>query len=295
VYGRVGNAKYFTFDFVGASYDRNVGYGLDVDELPTDGDGNFEFFLGGAERSERWHPLYPFVQAVSTREFFDDWARAERAVLRIDCIDEAVLNRNEPAPRPEHSPARVAAEFDVIGDWVYEAGARYWLGEWHNDANAGATRNRFNDFYRKETKRPTVSRGCWHLGQDEALVLEFPDPRASYWGIQMSSILVHTLDFASRLTTINNAQVRVDDDGQVRIVVSRRDPGVHNWLDTLGLEHGDLMFRVHRALQLQPPSTRLVKLSQLPSGSSFGGTVSKQERRAQIAERREGVAHLFCD
>ena len=295
VHGRLGNAKYFTFDFVGASYDRNVGYGVDVDELQTDSEGNFEFFLGGPERPDRWYPTKPFIQAIATREFFDDWAGAKRAVLRIDCTDVDVLDRTEPEVRPEHHPARVAAEFDIIGDWIYEAGARFWLNEWHSEGNAAATRNRFNDFYRKETKRPTVSRGCWDLDEHEALILEFPDPKARYWGIQMSSIMIHTLDFANRLTTINNGQTKVDGDGQVRIVVSHRDPGVHNWLDTMSLSHGDLMMRIHRPETLQTPTTQVVTLSELTGEASFGGPVSVKQRREQIAERREGAARLFCD
>jgi hypothetical protein len=189
----------------------------------------------------------------------------------------------------------VAAEFDILGDWVYEAGVRFWLGEWHSEENSAATKNRFNDFYRKETKRPTVSRGCWDLDDDEVLILEFADPQARYWGIQMSSILVHTLDFASRLTTINNAQARVDDDGRVRIVVSHRDPGVYNWLDTLNLSHGDLMMRSHRARTLQAPATKVVKLSDLAAAIPYAGTLTADARHQQIRERREGVAHLLCD
>jgi hypothetical protein len=295
IYGRVGNAKYFTFDFVGASYDREVGYGVSVDELEADGDGNFELHLGGAERPDRWYPMRPWVQAVTTREFFDDWSAAERSVLRIDCVDDDVLTRTELPPRPEHSAARVATEFDVIGDWLYEAGVRFWLEEWHSEENIGSTTNRFKDFYRTESKRPTVCRGCWHLEDDEALLLELPDPRARYWGIQTASVLVHTLDFAARLASINNAQARVDDDGLVRIVVSHRDPGVHNWLDTTGLRHGDLMMRVHEGSQLAPPSTKVVKLRELPDIVPEAATVTAEERRTQIRARREGVAHLFCD
>lgn len=295
VYGRLGNAKYFTFDFVGASYDRNVGYGLDVDELEADQEGRFEFFLGGPERAERWHPMMPFVQTVSTREFFDDWGAAERAVLRIDCVDEDLLGRREPEIRPEHRPARAAAEFDVVGDWVYEAGARYWLQEWHSEENGAATRNRFNDFYRTETKRPTVCRECWDLDDDEALIIEFPEPKARYWGIQMSSILIHTLEFASRLTTINNAQSRIDEDGPVRIAVSRQDPGVHNWLDTMSLSHGDLMMRVRQAEKLQRPETRIVKVGESGWRNPFRRHRLTRTQAGSNSRAAGGVAHLFCD
>ncbi len=295
IHGRLGNARYFTFDIGGAAYDSDVGYGVEVDELDADVDGSFELHLGGPERPSRWFPLPAGSLAVTTREFFDDWSAAQRAVLRIDCVDEDVLTRSASRPRPEHSAARVAAEFDVLGDWLYEAGARFWLEGWHGDEARAATRNRFKDFHRVETKRPTVCRGCWELDDDEALVLEFPDPDAEYWGVQAASILVHTLDFANRLTTINNAQARVDDDGQVRIVVAHRDPGVHNWIDTTGLHHGDLMMRIHRAANPVPPTTRVVALADLPDLLPHAPTVTAEERRAQVGERREGVAHLLCD
>ena len=289
LHGRIGNAKYVTFDVGGAAYDSDVAFGIEVDELDADGDGDFDVQLGGTERPEHWFPLPAGSLVVTSREFFDDWSAARRSVLRIDCVDEDVLTRTEPLPRPEHSAARVAAEFDVLGDWLHEAGARFWLEEWHGEVN------RFRDFYRVATKRPTVCRGCWELDDDEALVLEFPDPQASYWGIQLASSLVHTLDFANRLTSVNNAQARVDADGHVRIVVSRRDAGHHNWLDTTGLRHGDLMMRIHRAADPVPPATRVVKVDELAAALPHSPTVTADERRAQVRERREGVAHLFGD
>lgn len=295
IHGTLGNAKYFSFDFVGADYNSDVGYGVDLDDLRPDGDGRFEFVLGGSERPGAWYPMHPGIQAVTVREFFDDWATAKRAVLRIDCIDDDILTRTESAPRPEHSAAWVAAEFEILGDWIYEAGVRFFLGEWHSGEKAESTRNRFNPFYRTETKRPTVSRCCWDLANDEALVLEFPDPGAHYWGVQMSSMLVHTLDFANRLTTINSAQARLSDDGVFRLVVSHRDPGTYNWLDTTGLSHGDLMLRIHKAQRLEPPRTTVTKFANLRTIIPDAGTLPPQERRKQIAERREGAARLYCD
>lgn len=268
IHGRLGNAKYVTFDLGGD--------GIEVDELDVDGEGRFELWLGGPERPERWFPLPAGALTVTTREFFDDWAAARRSVLRIDCLD---ADR-----RQERSAALVAAEFDVIADWLYEAGARFWLEEWHREVN------RFGDFYRIESKRPTVCRGCWELGDDEALLLELPDPEAAYWGLQLASSLVHTLDVANRLTSVNNAQARVDDDGWVRVVIAHRDPGVPNWLDTTGLHHGEMILRVHRAADPVPPTARVVPLDDLPAP-----TVTADERRAQVAERREGVARLLCD
>jgi hypothetical protein len=34
-----------------------------------------------------------------------------------------------------------------------------------------------------------------------------------------------------RLSCLNDAQAQVDGDGVLRAVISKQDPGVHNWLD----------------------------------------------------------------
>ena len=77
--------------------------------------------------------------------------------------------------------------------------------------------------------------------------------------------------------------------------MSGRDPGVHNWLDTTGLQQGVIIVRFCQATTPIPPRARVLKVSEVAGslgGSPRGGP---DERRAQIAERREGVAHLICD
>ena len=283
VHGRLGNADYFALDF------RTTGPPFTIlrDDIVAAEDGTFEVFLGGAPQVRSWWPLTEGTTGLLVREFFADWPAAETSHLRIDCLDGAI------APRAEHSPARVAAEFDAIGDWILDAGVKFWA---ERSRQAGEeVPNAFRPTVaRTGTKLPVYTHGLWELRPDEALLIELPDPEARFWGLQLATSLWSTLDYANRLTTFNCGQARPDDDGVFRFVLAHDDPGVRNWLDTTGLARGILILRCHQAGNFQVPGTKVVKLADVDDLVPDAGRVSRGERLVQIAERREGVSRMVC-
>lgn len=284
VHGRLGNASYFSLDVRQSS----PACTILRDDLDVDSGGNFEVFLGGPAREERWWPLHPGASGVVTREFFDDWLGARRSHLRIECLD------GETAPRPEHRASRVAAEFDLVGDWILEGAVRFWIDR--SLQLEQRSTNRFDpELARTDTKLPVTTTGLWCLAPDEALIVELTDPDAAFWGLQLATSLWHTLDYANRLTTINSAQAHRDPDGVYRIVVAGSDPGIHNWLDTTGLERGVLILRFCGANRPSPPLTRVVEISRVTDELPGALRCTAHERRTQVAARREGVAHLILD
>jgi hypothetical protein len=284
VHGRIGNGKYFSLDFRQSSPACTVMR----DDLEIDGEGAFELFLGGAPREKNWRPLHKGTTGLVVRELFDDWRAARRSHLRIECLDGAT------APRPEYCAGRVAAEFDLIGDWILEGAVRYWAEQ--SAAIAAKMKNAFlPKLHRADTKLPATTFARWDLAPDEALIIEFADPDAEFWGMHLTTSLWRTLDYANRLTTFNLAQARKDADGAYRFVLSSEDPGFYNWLDTTGLRCGVVILRLCKAAHAAPPSTRRVRLSRLGDNLPGAPICAPDERRAQIAERREGVAHMVCD
>lgn len=282
--GRLGNAEYLTLDLRtgGASF------ALGRDEIDTDADGSFEVFLGGEPRARNWWAMPEGTSGVLTREFFGDWCAAERSLLRIDCLDSDI------APRPEHNGRRVQVELDAIGDWIFEGAVQFWARR-----SRDAVEQRPNAFApelaRTETKLPVHTYAVWDLGPDEALLVEVPDPQARFWALQLASSLWSTLDYANRLTTHNFVQAVPDDDGVFRFVLAHDDPGVHNWLDTTGLRCGVLILRFYQALAAQIPRTEVIALADVERMLPDARRLTADERMAQIAERREGVAHMVCD
>jgi hypothetical protein len=137
--------------------------------------------------------------------------------------------------------------------------------------------------------------GWWELQPHEALIVELQDPEADFWGLHLVTSLWHTLDYANRITTFNLAQAHPDPDGTFRFVVSAEDPGVHNWLDTTGLERGVIILRFCGARNAVPPHATVVARSEVLSELPGARRCTPDERRVQIAERREGVAHMLLD
>jgi len=284
VHGTLGNASYLSMDFRQSTPATTILR----EDLDLDADGNFEIFLGGKPHGNQWWPLHPGTAGLVTREFFEDWLGARRSQLRIECLN------GETAPRREHRASRVAAEFDLVGDWVLEGAVRFWMDRSRD--LAAKQENRFDSqLHRTETKLPVTTFGWWKLAPNEALVIELIDPDAAYWGLQLATSLWHTLDYANRLTTINRAQAHRDDDGVYRFVLAHEDPGVYNWLDTTGLEQGVLILRLCGATKPVPPTCRLVGLAEIGATAPISKRCNADQRRVQLAERREGVARLLLD
>jgi len=61
--------------------------------------------------------------------------------------------------------------------------------------------------------------------------------------VMLWNVHMQTLDYRSRRTALNQAQIVPESDGSYRIVVSAEDPGVPYWLDTAGHRRGTIFWR----------------------------------------------------
>ena len=73
----------------------------------------------------------------------------------------------------------------------------------------------------------------------------------------------NSLDYRHHRIHVNKHTATYEPDGSVRIVVAHRDPGLPNWIDTVGHESGTMCFRWVRAQGHPQPRTRVVPLSEL--------------------------------
>lgn len=230
--GNRGNADFLSFElFAGKQQAGSIA----AADLGADEQGDFELFFGPEKRSGNWLEVVPGTSSMLTREFFGDWEQARPGRYRLDCLDPA------PGDWPVLSADRVEREIVALGDWLV-ATVQVFMG-----AQASGLEDHRNTFdprvSRPESGLPAIYHGFWDLAPDECLVLEAAPPIGSYWSVQMANALWNTLDFANRQTSLNLAQLDRAADGSIRIVISHRDPGVANWLDTLGLRLGALTLR----------------------------------------------------
>ena len=141
--------------------------------------------------------------------------------------------------------------------------------------------------------------GTFELDDDEALIVKTAPASGNYQGIQLLDLWLEALEYANRQTSLTGDQTQPADDGCYRYVVSSRDPGVANWLDTVGRRRGVMLLRYDGATEgildsRARPTTTKVKLAELAAHLPAGTVaVSPEERRREIAARRKHVEIRF--
>ncbi|MGI9126538.1 MAG: hypothetical protein ACR2JM_17610 [Mycobacterium sp.] len=136
------------------------------------------------------------------------------------------------------------------------------------------------------------SAGHFDLTPDQALVITLPVTDAPYLGFQLGSLWYVSLDYINHQTSLNGTQAQADPDGKIRIVVADQDPGVTNWVETLGHRKGFLQFRWQRVsrdlTEADGPAVELVGIDQLPAHLPYyeSNRISEQAWRDRIALRQ---------
>ncbi len=262
---------------------------LDRRELEIDANGDFELMLGPEVAPGDGIQLSPDAEHVGIRQFFYDWEAHTPGEFHIERVSEG------PTHPEDLEPADMVARLDAAARWV-ETSLPFW--------------NRFSRNGSAELPPNTVipprnvpggSRDIYYggipfeLAPEEALLIETPVPDARYWSFQWVTYhWFESPDFANRQTSLNGAQAHVDADGKVRIVVSARDPGVQNWIDTAGRRRGRLPFRWIWSKDAPVPAARVVPVAGVRSLLPPDTPVFDAEaRRKQIAARRAHVERRF--
>jgi hypothetical protein len=133
--------------------------------------------------------------------------------------------------------------------------------------------------------------GAYELADDEALVVEAKVPdKVRYWSLILTNDLYETTDWVNNQASLNDTQAHVDRDGWFRAVVSARDPGVPNWLDTSGYPSGAIQGRWFDASSAPMPEVKKLKVNAVRSVlSPETPHVTPAEREAAIRARRIGA------
>jgi hypothetical protein len=267
---------------------------FDLSDFKVEPDGRFEIILGGPKREGNWIPLDPKVdyQHIFVRRALTDW-NADPGEMKVERISPVAEKQYDP---DEFSEAEMAKRIRRATGFLH-----YLVNDWNVALydcylkNAGGKKNTLSLLPGTVTSQvgspsSNYAMGIFHLEDDEALVVELPHkPSGAYWSFQLGDVWSRSLSFRDRQTSLNNAQTHIDRDGGVRVVISKRDPSVANWLDTAGRVEGTVVFRNYRATSAPVPSARKVKLSEvarfLPKDTL---RIAPSERAAIVAKRQAG-------
>ena len=139
----------------------------------------------------------------------------------------------------------------------------------------------------------------FRVADDEALVITLNAGGAGYFVVPVTTLWMGSVKPETHQSSLNSSQAIANADGTYTFVLSPTDPGIFNWLDTVGLNEGTIMLRLQRLPLLATNisvQSRLVKLTELP-GILPAGTrhVSASERQQILASRAAGFARRLAE
>jgi hypothetical protein len=243
----------------------------------------FTLLLGGSGPEPNRLPLPDGSVMCSVREYYFDWLEREPATWTIEQLT------GEPVPGPSFADRTEEAL------QLTEQSLVYWADYMHS-ARARQEDNAFGS-------KVDVPRGLrisqflfcfFDLGPNEALVVETPIPDARYWSFQLYGLEYFRPLDVGRTTSLNHRQIVKGNSQQVHVVVAPEDPGVPNWLDTMGRRTGLLNYRHFWGAPLPSPQTRIVPMVDvrdvLPPDTAI---VASAQREAEILARRRHLSWRF--
>lgn len=260
-----------------------------LNDIQTDDNGDFELWISSKQREGNWMHLPDKARLFLARIYLSDWSKDASPPIYIERLGA------EGVSPPPLDPAQLAGALDRTANWL-EKSVPFWNGytvkQWEEAEKnvvrpAGSTPGGADNI---------LYGSCmWELAADEALVIVTERPNASYWNFCIHT--VHWLesgDMPNRQVSLNGEQVYVDDDGLVRLVLSGKDPGTPNWIDTEGLRRGLFVYRWVWANNNPLPESQLMTVNKVRASLPASHPVlDEQARRHHLARRREAYLSRY--
>ncbi|WP_157215494.1 DUF1214 domain-containing protein [Flavisphingomonas formosensis] len=267
---------------------------LDGKSLVLDADGRFEIAVDSDSRGDRPNHVRSSPEAVEfyIRDVVTDWARERPNELSIERLGGA-------PQKPERSFDQKVDDAIAMLTRNIDNTMRWNAQATNKPANAfDFTIDRDSD---GALRNQIYVMGYFDLAEDEALVIDVNLGGADYFLAPITNIWGTTNDIVHRTSSLNLTQAVRNADGTVTFVVSERDPGVHNWLDTCDMPEGLLTLRWAEFANGRPDEgfgarSRVVKHAALKDAlRAETRWVSPDEREAQRAARADSYAWRIAE
>lgn len=273
---------------------RTIG-GVISDDLDTDEEGNFELRLGPDPRQGNWLKLEPDSRQVVIRRLKSDWGETEEGDWEV--LNLVTLGQGSPRPEPEEVRAMLQESVRrVRGVRSILTMAHRALFQLQLDPNEVPVPAKGDPALPMGDPFQATTRAWFQLEDDEVLLITVADLPCRFRNLQLANPWMEAGDYASHQSSLNHRQAEVDPDGMVRFVVSRRDPGVPNWLDTAGYTEGSLFGRWTHCDEYPKDITAAVVpfdevRAHLPPTTP---TVTPQQRAETIARRQAAISRWMA-
>jgi hypothetical protein len=232
---------------------------LDHSELKMDNDGTFEIILSKIPKGKNWLKIEDETGLVIVRQTFLNSQNEIPAELVIE-------NLNGQHAPGSLTPAIVDEGLKTAS--LFVAGASLLFARW-----ARGFQRHTNQLPQFDPDTSNAAGGDasivyyhshWKLGDDEALVIEVKPPDCDSWNFQLNNYWMESLDYRYFTICINKATAHYRSDESVKVIVSHRDPGLPNWINTCGHHEGTMCWRWYRLKEGEKaiePQCKVIKIT----------------------------------
>lgn len=265
-------------------------------EIETDWDGNFTVWISPQPHEGNWIRSVPGTRKIFYRQYFDTWDEVP-ASYRIERIGQT----GEPPPAIE--PATLLDAFKDAGDFCVNVVKDWPDTLWERENTRGVLNElvryggpaKLDKFESLDARRGRVIATMnWAIEPDEALIMEFTSEPHWFWQLTACTVFGASLEFRYRQVNLTSGMAPVDPDGVTRVILSRTDPGLANWIDIQGHTRGWLYFRNMLVRDVPHTTCRLVKRADLDQETNGLATkITPAERTAELRRRRDAYLRRF--
>ena len=214
---------------------------LEGKDLVLEKDGSFEIVLSKQRKGKNWLKIEKDTGLVMVRQTFYDRFKEVPAELNIENLN-GLKSPSTINPKMMDEGLKMAS--------LFVAGAPLLFARWAKGFQKHP--NQLPQF------DPEVSNAAggdaniiyyhsyWKLKEDEALVIKVRPPDCQNWNFQLNNYWMESLDYRYHTICINKGSAFYKDDGSVEVIVSHKDTGHKNWLDTCGHYEGTMCWRWYR-------------------------------------------------
>lgn len=295
LYGRAGGERYVELVQSG---DRGTLSNHFLADFGIAAGDRFEIILSADPQPGNWVPLAPGATALLCRQIQYDWDAEGYTEIHIEQIDvDGSTAGGVPICLRVPEPAAVAAELRAVAG-TFTAEFQFW-----QDYTRAFRREGDNVIPRDQplamsghSKVRAAPKGFFVLEPDEAMLLEFEDPGGMHWSVAIGDTWFRSFDPSHHQISLNGAQAVRDSDGRYRMVIAHQDPGIANWLDTVGHRRGNITFRYVRTDERPHANIHVAPLAEivaaLPANTA---RITPQERAAVIARRNSAYSRRYAE
>jgi len=262
--GKRNNVDYLSFHTRNGNYGTTGGLApcgqIDGKDLVVEDDGSFEIILSKEARGRNWLKMEEDTSLLIVRQTFADRSQEVPAAMHIENTSEGACM----APlqtRQVDEGLKTASLFVGGSSMLFTRWARGFqkhvnqLPQFDPEVSNRAGGDESIIYYHS----------YWELRDEQALIIEVMPPACDAWNFQLNNFWMESLDYQNHRICINGSSARPEADGSLKVVVSHRDPGHPNWIETAGHREGTMCwrwYRLHEGATPAQPRCTLVNLKE---------------------------------